>query len=108
MGVKETLLERTTGPYLAAVLKLMAFTFNRDAGLKSQLYRRRNGTVEPFDTRYQFRTANGATNLYLTIENGRMRAGFGPSGTPTTTRRSATPLPCVPSFRPSRRPTPST
>ncbi len=33
MGVRETVLERTTGPYLTAVLKLMAFTFNRDEGL---------------------------------------------------------------------------
>ena len=77
MGVRETVLERTTGPYLSAVLKLMAFTFNRDEGLRSQLYRRHNGTTEPFDTRYQFRTADGSTNLYLTIENGRMRAGSG-------------------------------
>jgi len=82
MGVKESLLERTTGPYLAAVLKLMAFTFNRNAGLRSQLYRRRNGTTEPFDTRYQFRTTNGAVNLYLTIEDGRMRAGAGKAQDP--------------------------
>ncbi|MBE3110943.1 MAG: hypothetical protein IMZ46_10605, partial [Acidobacteria bacterium] len=77
MGLRETLIERTTGPYMAAVLKLMAFTFNRDAGLKSQLYRRHNGSLEPFDTRYQFRTVDDAVNLYLTIENGRMRAGSG-------------------------------
>ena len=77
MGLRETVIERTTGPYMVAALKLMAFTFNRDAGLKSQLYRRRNGSLEPFDTRYQFRTVDGALNLYLTIENGRMRAGSG-------------------------------
>jgi pyruvate formate-lyase/glycerol dehydratase family glycyl radical enzyme len=77
MALRDTVIERTTGPYLAMVLKLMAFTFNRDAGLRSQLYRRHNGTLEPFDTRYQFRTLDGSSNLYLTIENGRMRAGSG-------------------------------
>src|SRR4030043_2072769 len=77
MGVQETVLDRTTGPYLAAVLKLMALSFNRRPDLRRELYRRHNGTLEPFDTSYQFRTADGATNLYLTIEGGRMRAGTG-------------------------------
>ena len=77
MNAKTTLLKRTTGLYLATVLKLMAFTYNRDASLRSHLYRRRDGTEEPFDTRYQFRTVDGTVNLYLIIENGKMRAGSG-------------------------------
>ena len=77
MGVREAVLERTTGPYLAVVLKLMASSFNRRPDLRRELYRRHNGTIEPFDSRYQFCTADGDTNLYLTIEGGRMRAGTG-------------------------------
>jgi pyruvate formate-lyase/glycerol dehydratase family glycyl radical enzyme len=77
MGIRETVLERTTGPYLAGVLKLMAFTFNRNADLRSQLCRSHNGTTEPFDSRFQFRTEDGSTALYLTIEDGRMKAGSG-------------------------------
>ncbi len=77
MGARETVLGRATGPYLATVLKLMALSFNRRPDLRRELYRRRNGTLEPFDSRYQFRTADGATNLYLAVEGGRMRAGTG-------------------------------
>jgi len=77
MGVRETVLERTTSPYLAVVLKLMARAFNRGPDLRRELFRRHNGRLEPFDSSYQFRTADGATNLYLVIEGGRMRAGAG-------------------------------
>ncbi len=85
MGVREAVLERTTGPYLASVLKLMALAFNRAADLRGELYRRHNGTLEPFDSRFQFRTEDGATNLYLTIEGGRMRAGVGRASDPHLT-----------------------
>ncbi len=94
MGVQETVLERTTVPYLAVVLKLMALSFNRRPDLRRELYRRHNGTLEPFDSSYQFRTADGATNLYLTIEGGRMRAGAGTVPNPhlTATFRDTTAL----------------
>ena len=68
VGLREDVLDRTTGPYLAVVLKLMASSFNRRPDLRRELYQRHNGTLKPFDSRYQFRTADGVTNLYLTIE----------------------------------------
>ncbi|MGD0764980.1 MAG: pyruvate formate lyase family protein [Dehalococcoidia bacterium] len=77
MTVRDTVLRRTTGPYLATVLKLMARSFNKNTDLRRELYRRHNGTLEPFDTKFQFRTADGATSLYLSIEGGRMRGGSG-------------------------------
>ncbi len=75
--MRDTIAERTTGPYLATVLKLMAFNFNRSADLRRELYQRCNGLSRPFDSRFQFRTIDNAINLYLTIEGGRMRGGSG-------------------------------
>ena len=101
MGVRETVLERTTGPYLAAVLKLMAFTFNRDEGLKSQLYRRRNGTTEPFDTRYQFRTDRRLPSIsILPSRTGGCAPAPALSATLISLPLSATASPCARSFRP--------
>ena len=77
MAMRDTIAERTTGPYLATVLKLMAFNFNRSADLRRELYQRCNGLSRPFDSRFQFRTIDNAINLYLTIEGGRMRGGSG-------------------------------
>ncbi len=77
MAMRDTIAERTTGPYLTTVLKLMAFNFNRSADLRRELYQRRNGLSKPFDSRFQFRTIDNAINLYLTIEGGRMRGGSG-------------------------------
>jgi formate C-acetyltransferase len=83
--LSETMTRMGTGIYLGALLKGMSVGFNINPKLRRSFYCRERSGLKPFNARYQFRDQAGDVELYIWINNGFMKAGFGRLTTPDIT-----------------------